>query len=379
MVSIKYFSAAASVFALAAVLGCGQAKHEEHAEAEEHKHGDEIVLTEQQAEAVKTETVKSGDFHGVIHTSGRVMAASCDETTVVATISGRIGHGKGHLSEGMHVTAGQLLYNITSADMQMADGDPVQRAKIDYEKAQRDYERAQLLVKDKIISDKDFQVVKAEFEAAQLTYRSTLKTRSAGGVVVAALKSGYVKQNLVKEGDYVEAGQPLMVITQNQHLYLRAEVPERHWGELNGISCAKFRTSYSDRLYDIRDMGGKVQSYGRSAETNNAYIPVIFEFNNTGDVVQGSYAEIFLITSRRENVITVPLAALTEEQGLHYVYLKVDEDGYRKQEVSLGMSDGERVEITDGLKGGEQLVVKGAIQVKLAAAANVIPAHTHNH
>ena len=382
-----------SLFVLAVCMAaCGSKGHdhdhdheeetEQHAgeTGDDHDHGDEIILTPEKARAagVKVETIKPGTFHGVIHTSGKVLSASCDETTVVATISGRVSY-KNHVSEGLKVTGGMQLFSITSAGMQVADGDPVQRARIDYERAERDYTRARLLVKDKIISEKDLAVAKAEYEAAKLTYTSVQKTRSAGGVVVTAPRGGYVKQCLVAGGDYVEAGQPLAVITQNKHLYLRAEIPEREFKELNKIRCAKFRTSYSDRLYDITDMGGHIQSYGRSAEVNNSYIPVVFEFNNTGDVVQGSYAEIYLITQERENVLTLPLTALTEEQGVHYIYIQVDKEGYRKQEVTLGESDGERVEILSGLKKGDKVVTKGAIQVKLASAANAIPAHNHNH
>ncbi len=367
---------------MVAFSACGHKghDHDEEAEKADHHDHDEIVLSPEKAKAagVKVEAIVPGTFHGVIHTSGKVMAASCDETTVVATISGRVGY-KDHVSEGLKVGNGTTLFTITSAGMQVAEGDPVLRAKIDFEKAERDYNRAELLIKDKIISEKDLAVAKAEYEAAKLTYTSMQKTRSAGGVVVAAPRGGFIKQCLVNEGDYVEAGQPLAIITQNQHLYLRAEVPERKFNELNQIKCAKFRTSYSSRLYDITDMGGHIQSYGRSAEVNNSYIPVIFEFNNTGDVVQGSYAEIYLITSDRTNVMSVPLSSLTEEQGLHYVYIQVDEEGYRKQEVTLGESDGERIEILAGIKSGEKVVTKGAIQIKLASASNAIPAHNHNH
>ena len=382
-----------SLFVLAVCMAaCGSKGHdhdhdhedetEQHAgeAGDDHDHGDEIILTPEKARAagVKVETIMPGTFHGVIHTSGKVLSASCDETTVVATISGRVSY-KNHVSEGLKVTGSMPLFSITSAGMQVADGDPVQRARIDYERAERDYTRARLLIKDRIISEKDLAVAKAEYEAARLTYTSVQKTRSAGGVVVTAPRGGYVKQCLVAGGDYVEAGQPLAVITQNKHLYLRAEIPEREFKELNKIRCAKFRTSYSDRLYDITDMGGHIQSYGRSTEVNNSYIPVVFEFNNTGDVVQGSYAEIYLITQERENVLTLPLTALTEEQGVHYIYIQVDKEGYRKQEVTLGESDGERVEILSGLTKGDKVVTKGAIQVKLASAANAIPAHTHNH
>ena len=356
-----------------------EAGHEGHGHADQD-HGDEIILEPEKARAagVKVETVKPGNFHGVIHTSGKVMAASCDETTVVATISGRVAH-MGHVSEGLKVAGGTTLFSITSAGMQVADGDPVQRAKIDFERAERDYTRAQALIKDKIISVKDFAVAKAEYEAAKLTYTSMQKTRSAGGVVVAAPRGGYIKQCLVNGGDYVEAGQPLAIITQNKHLYLRAAVPERRFNALNNIRSAKFSTSYSNRLYDISQMGGHIQSYGRSAEVNNSYIPVIFEFNNTGDVVQGSYADIYLITHERQQVITLPLTAITEEQGLHYIYIQKDAEGYQKQEVTLGESDGERIEIKSGVKAGDRVVTRGAIQVKLASASNAIPAHNHNH
>lgn len=380
---MKYFSlllAAATMLA-----GCGEHHdhdHEGHVheESAEHHHADEIILAPEKAEAagVVVETIVPGTFHGVIHTSGKVMSASCDETTIVATISGRVALS-GHLSEGMSVQSGTALFTITSAGMQVEDGDPVQRARIEYEKAEREFHRAEQLVGDKLITEKDFALAKSEYEAARLTYNAVQQNRSAGGVVVKASRSGYVKQNLVNEGDFVEAGQPLAIITQNQHLYLRAEVPERNFNELNSIRCAKFRTSYSDQLYDITDMGGHIQSYGRSAEVNNSYIPVIFEFNNTGDVLQGSYAEIYLITGNRNNVLSLPLTALTEEQGLHYVYIRVDEEGYRKQEVTLGSNDGERVEILSGLVGGEDVVTRGAVQVKLASASNAIPAHTHSH
>ena len=382
-----------SLFILAlGMAACGSKNHdhdheeetEQHAGEDAHDHdhdGDEILLTPEKAKAAGVGGLKQLCLEPFMALSIPAVSVVCimRRDHCRCHISGRVAN-KNHVSEGLKVANGAgPLFSITSAGMQVADGDPVQRARIDYERAERDYTRARILIKDKIISDKDLAVAKAEYEAAKLTYTSMQKTRSAGGVVVTAPRGGFIKQCLVNGGDYVEAGQPLAIITQNQHLYLRAEIPEREFKELNKIKCAKFRTSYSDRLYDITDMGGHIQSYGRSAEVNNSYIPVIFEFNNTGDVVQGSYAEIFLITQDRPNVMTLPLTAITEEQGVHYIYIQVDKEGYRKQEVTLGENDGDRVEILSGLKKGDRVVTKGAIQVKLASASNAIPAHNHNH
>ena len=94
----------------------------------------------------------------------------------------------------------------------------------------------------------------------------------------------------------------------------------------------------------------------------------------------GSYAEVYLLGNTRRNVISVPSAALTEEQGIFYVYLQHSGHSYLKQEVTCGASDGTRVEITSGLKAGDKVVTHGVTQVKLAASAGTIPeGHGHSH
>ena len=77
--------------------------------------------------------------------------------------------------------------------------------------------------------------------------------------------------------------------------------------------------------------------------------------------------------------MTLPVEAITEEQGTYFVYVQDDSTCYRKQRVTTGMTDGKRIEITSGLNGGERVVTRGAMAVKLASAGNAIPAHTHNH
>ena len=49
-------------------------------------------------------------------------------------------------------------------------------------------------------------------------------------------------------------------------------------------------------------------------------------------------------------MLALPVTALTEEQGLYFVYLQLDEEGYKKQEVTLGASNGKKVQILTGLK-----------------------------
>ena len=210
------------------------------------------------------------------------------------------------------------------------------------------------------------------------TRRSHRASREKGAAVKSPM-NGYVKSCLVKEGDYVTTGQPLMTVSQTRRLMLKAEVSERYYPELGRINSANIKTPYDNKVYRLSELNGRLLSYGKTSGDASYYIPVTFEFDNRGNLIPGSFVEVYLLAAKRQGVISVPVSALTEEQGLNFVYIQVDAEGYKKQEVKLGGNDDTRVEILSGLKGGEKVVTEGAVHVKLAAASNAIPAHTHNH
>lgn len=367
---------------------CGEHAHEHGEEGHSHEeemhagekagHSDEIILAPEKAKAagVEAETVRAGSFRNVIHTSGQVLAAQGEEATVVAASSGVVSFSR-KVAEGMQVGKGTELLSVSAAHIQ--DGDPVQKAKVAYEKAKEEYERAQKLVSSQIVSQKDFAALREDYENARLTYEALKPSKSGKGVSVKSPISGFIKACLVKEGDYVTVGQPLMTVTQTRRLVLKAEVSERYYAQLSQVVSANFQTPYNNKVYSLENLGGKLLSFGKSSGDTSYYVPVTFEFDNRGDMVPGSFVEVYLLSGERSGVLSLPLSALTEEQGVYFVYLKLDEECYKKQEVKLGTSDGSRVEILSGIKDGDTVVTRGAIHVKLASASNAIPAHTHNH
>jgi RND family efflux transporter MFP subunit len=355
--------------------GCNHAT-EEHQHEEEN--GDEIVLSKEKAQAagVKSETIQAGTFHQVIKTGGQVLAAQGDEATAVATIAGVVSFGN-KITEGMGVSRGAALLTVSAKNM--ADGDPVQRARVSYETARKEYERMQSLVQSRIVSQKEFNQAEENYEKARIGYEAMAKSHAAGGQVIASPISGFVKSILVKEGDYVEIGQPLIGVTQSRRLFLRAEVSEKYYPYLRSISSANFKTPHNNTVYALNELGGKLLSFGKSSGDNSYYVPVTFECDNKGDVLPGSFVEIYLLSSPMNQVISLPHAALTEEQGNYFVYLQVDDECYKKQEVTTGVDNGQRVQILSGIAPGDRVVTQGAYQVKLASASNVLPAHNHEH
>lgn len=352
--------------------------HDGHDAHDNEAHSpDEIIFPPEKAKAagVKSEVINPGEFNEVIPTSGRILTAAGAESTAVATQAGIVRLVK-PWSQGMSVGAGTPLFTISNS--KLPEGDVAGRAKIEYTRARSEYERQQKLHADKLTTDRELNEAKAAYEAAKLAYDATGGGHT-GGTTVTAPKAGYVLTCQVKDGDYVDVGTPLMTLTQNRRLQLQADLPARKASELEYITSANFRTGDSDRTYSLRELNGHVVSHGAQAAAGTTFIPVIFEFDNAPGVVAGSFAEVYLITVPRPSVMAVPKSALTEEQGVYAVYVRLDEEGYERRVVKVGKTDGRRVEITEGLRPGETVVTEGAMHVKLASASKAIPGHTHNH
>lgn len=342
-------------------------------------HSNEIIFKEELAKAVglQTKVVEPAPFTDVIKTSGSILAAQGDETTVVATVPGIVTFGNLSFVDGAAVRKGQAILSLASNTL--SDGNVAARAKYAYENAKKEYERMEQLVGDKIVSAKDFEQARLNYENAKVAYEAVAGKQTANGVSVVSPMNGYLKNLQVKEGDYVAVGQPLATISQNSRLVLRAEVSEKYYQYLPAVQSANFRTPYDDKVYKLSDLHGRMLSFGKASDANSFYIPVTFEFDNKGAVIPGSFVEIYLLTSPMEEVLSVPVSALIEEQGVYSVFIRLDEEGYQKREVKLGANNGSEVQILSGLKPGETVVTQGAYQIKLASASNAIPAHTHNH
>ena len=357
---------------------------EEHAghshESGEAKHSDEIIFPKAQAAKTTFEVreIQSASFNQVVKTTGQVLAAPGDEAVIVATSNGIVSFSSNKLTEGTKVQKGQSLFQISSKDI--AEGDYYTKVKATYEAAKASYDRAEALVKDKIISQKEFESTKLEFENAKTAYNAVSNHKTAKGVSVNAPINGHMKNILVKEGEYITVGQPLATVSQNQRLVLRAEVSQRYYNAMQSVKSANFKTPYDNKVYSLEDLNGRLLSFGKTSNENSFFIPVSFEFDNKGEVIPGSFVEVYLISSPIENTLSIPVSALTNEMGIYYVYVQIDEEGYRKQEVALGANNGKEVQIIKGLHPGDRVVTQGAYQVKMASASGAIPhGHSHEH
>ena len=320
-------------------------------------------------------------FGKVIKATAQIQSAQGDEVLVTAKTSGVISFSGNSILEGINVSDGQVLLTIKGSGL--AENNSTVRyteALNNFEKAKADYERAKLLAVDKIVSEKQLLEAKTLYENTRSAYENLSQNFSAAGQTVISPMTGLVKQLFVRNGQYVEAGQPITLISQNKSLLLRAEVQQKYTRYLMSITTANIRMIEENRTYTLEELNGKVLSIGKTTTADNYLIPVTLQINNVGMFVPGSFVELFLKTASDDQVLTIPNPALLEEQGNFFVYVQVTPELFEKREIKTGVTDGINTEVISGLADDERIVTNGAIMIKLAQATGTLDAHSgHVH
>ena len=349
--------------------------------AEPEVGGSPITFLKEQAWKIEFANVEVRPqvFHEVIKATGEISSRPSDEQVVSARSTGVVNWNEDVMT-GSKVEKGKKLFVLTSGNLAQGNIESQYReAKVNYDKAKADYDRVQPLLKDKIVSQKDYLEIENRYKQAQITYETLSQNYSNGGQSVTAPISGFIKQINVRSGEFVEAGQPLAVISKDQQLQLRAEVPLRYANDLPLITEATFKTVHNDKVYNTQQLNGKMISYGKTVGNATSLLPVFFSISNDGSLIPGDVVEVFLQTKPIPNALVVPIISLVEEQGNFYVYVQLEGESFEKRLVKLGSNDGKKVQVLSGISPGERVVTKGAQMVKLATQSGSVPAHGHEH
>ncbi len=340
-----------------------------------HNHEDEIVLSPDAAEkfGVKTSVVELQPFSEVVKVTGKLMMNPTDVTDAVAKSSGVIKYVDG-VVPGMNVHAGQTIATVSASGMAGGDQNAVSAAELNA--ARRELERLQPLYEDGVVSLKDLNAAKAAYERA-LSSSSGLQS----GSTVTALRSGVLTELLATQGGFVEQGTPVARISSGSNIVLRADLPQKYASLASQFVDANFRTVATDSIYVLSDFSGRrIAAPAVASSAIPGYVPLYFALDGKDKLLPDAYVEVYLKGNTRSDVISVPRDAVSEQQGQHFVFVRLDEHGYEKRPVKLGQTDGRYVEVLSGLNSGDNVVTEGAIFVRLAQSGNVIPeGHSHNH
>jgi RND family efflux transporter MFP subunit len=184
-----------------------------------------------------------------------------------------------------------------------------------------------------------------------------------GGDISSLLGGGTQGGAELKVGSDISAGQAAFQIIDLQDMQVMAQVEETDIPLVQeGQAVEVFLDAYPDITFT-----GKVVQVGVKSETGSAgttVFTVVVQMERTEIPLRLGYnATVDIKVLSKTDVISIPITALLEEDGMEYVYVVEDGKAYRR-EIGTGDRTEEWVQVVSGLDVGERMVVEGVGKVK---------------
>ena len=254
---------------------------------------------------------------------------------------------------------------VVSTSAQMAD-------------AQQQLDRARNLSSRNLLSRSDLETAQTRFDTAKAAHdqalasarqlRADIESQSSAlrlaqrelrDAVIRAPFDGYVAERLVSQGQYVQPQAPVMRIVRLQPLKLTAEVPEKFapWIE-TGRDMAVKVDAFPQQVF-----AGRVVRIAPGVNLKSRAFAIEGDVPNPdGRLKPGTFARVQITTDRVERAVTIPVAAVQSRYGTNRVFV-VKDGQLAGREIVLGDRLGDRVEVSQGLEAGTQIVATDVEQL----------------
>lgn len=306
-----------------------------------------IEKKQQQLAGIKTDTVK---FQNIFSSSTILGTVAIDEEQVT-TISSRV---KGRIDK---------LYIKTSGEY-IRKGNPVYA--IYSEQLFADVKEFLALSENKINSNAENKLLNDMLSASknklllwglsEKQIEELEKNKSASPqIIFYAQTEGYVTDVLVKEGEYVEVGTPLIKLTSLNQVWIDAQVYSNEIEKISGSNSFQvFSETYPDEIYT-----GRLVFSNPSLENGRKVQLLRLKVDNSKNkLIPG----MMVYVSPKQNskpVLAVPKSAVLLEK-MKTVWVLSHNNTFEQRMVETGTENKYWIEIKSGLKQGDVVVTEGA-------------------
>jgi multidrug efflux pump subunit AcrA (membrane-fusion protein) len=396
------FLVSTAMVAFALLHGCGKGKPAEAAGGEEKAPPTPVTV----------ETATLGAIDHVV--TADAVLYPINQANVTAKISSPV--KRMLVNRGDHVRAGQLLAELENADLAAAANESnsqyeqtqaayqtvtgatvpedktkaqtdVQTAQQVFDAAKKVYDSRVALQKDgalaqKLVDDAKIAMVQAQaqldtaqrhLEALnQVSQRESIRSaqaqmnaakahyeNSAVQLSYAQIHSpiaGVVADRMVYPGEMPPSGGPILSIVDISQVVARANVPVKE--------ATSIRVGRPARIAGPEgDLAGKVTVVSPSVDSSTTTVEVWVQLPNPGERLKpGGTVRVAIIAETIQNTIVVPAAALLNSDEGGPKVMVVDKDSVaHERKISVGVRQGDRVQIVSGLAAGDQVVTSGGL------------------
>lgn len=334
-----------------------------------------VTLSAAQRQHINLYTVKSSTFRRTIETTGVVDFDMDQATSVLAPFSGPV--SRLLASAGEQVKKGQALAVVDSPDFATAVS-AYRKALVTARTARRLADLEKDLILHHGVAQREADQAETDAANAAADRDAALQTLISLNVDPRAIRdiqegrtisriegvirspiAGTVVEKLISPGELLQAGTtPCFTVADLSRVWVKAQlfgadVAAVHVGDPADVVTGIATTSFS----------GTVANIAALVDPDTRSVAARVVVRNPGDFLKKQMYVRVLIHARQDSSgLLVPASAvLRDDENLPFVYVAEPAGGYARRQVTLGYRSGDRYDITEGLRAGDQVVVEGGL------------------
>ena len=256
--------------------------------------------------------------------------------------------------EGQKVNKGDLLVKIDVSALKAS----LDRAEAAYKLADDLYQRRLRLYDNKIIAREELDQSETQRTLA-LTDLEQIKVRYNHGFPKSPI-TGIINYLYIDEGEYADMGKPIVDIVNIDKIKINVRVPEL---DVRFVKKGQ-PTPVKIDAFPERTLIGTVDfvSFKADSATKTFLVRSIID-NPDHDIRPGMIGRVAFVRRVIADAVAVPLFAMVDKGGERIVF--VEKDGVAESRtISIGVIEGDRVQVIGGLNAGDHLIVKGHTEVE---------------
>ncbi|WP_452226162.1 efflux RND transporter periplasmic adaptor subunit [Lacinutrix cladophorae] len=324
---------------------------------EEHHDEDEVMLSQQQFDALKMkiDTLALRNMSGYVEANGTLEVPPQNEAAITTVVGANVVSIE--VIEGDKVNKGQVVAYLSHPNIIQAQTDYL-NAYSNSELAKKNYERQQKLYDAGVGSGANFQKAEAEYQAskamvngleAQLRILNVNTTSVRNGTIAQriALRSpieGFVQKVEVKTGQYVEPQTELFEIVNTHHVHADLMVFEK---DVYKVQKGQ-KVNFTVQSIPDAELIAEIYSVSKTFEDNPKAVHVHAEIENKkGNLIPGMYIQGKIQVDNTQ-IKALPESAIIKEGERYYVFSvekENDDWSFKPIEVVLGTKDGDWVSV----------------------------------
>jgi len=301
---------------------------------------------------VKTVTVKPRIFETEL--SYHAVLSGIEESSAYAMVGDKV--EKILVNVGDYVQKDKVLMTFPTDN----PGAQYSQAKVAFDNAKTAYERVENLFNTGGISQQELDNAKAGYDVAAANWDAVQQS-----VQVRAPISGYVTKVNVRESDNVRRDAELFTISKTNKLKAKVWVSESEILQVKKGLPAQ-------AVWNDSTIIGKVVQVDMAMNQQVQAFGAVIEFENRKNCVTcGVTADVIIKTYKNPNGFVVERKNILNDQEGSFVFV-VNSGNAKKRPIKLGKQEGIEIEILEGLKQGDELIVEGQLLLEQDSKVKII-------